>query len=234
MVNIVEKVDDLVPVKNVLLSLWNKDGVDELVEGLIQHCPDVCLVASGGTHKKLAEVTAEIPGYKGRLMTADEYTGQKATQGGLVKTLDWKIHLGILTEKYNPNHQQDLADTSSIPFDMVVVNFYPFQAVLKETESLTPEIARAHIDIGGPTMIRGAAKNYIRVAAVSSPADYQLVLQKLREGNGSLGLKTRYTLAARAYQRLAANTQAIADFMKVTPPEKVTKCYEFQDQGGSN
>ena len=131
-------------------------------------------------------------------MAVSDYTGQPETQGGLVKTLDFKIYLGLLTETYNAAHQADLARTLAVPLDLVVVNLYPFRETIAK-EGVTVEEARANIDIGGPCMIRASAKNYLRVASVVDPADYPMLLNELKNNAGRLSVTTRFGFAQKAF-----------------------------------
>jgi phosphoribosylaminoimidazolecarboxamide formyltransferase/IMP cyclohydrolase len=155
------------------------------------------------------------------------YTGQPETQGGLVKTLDFKIYLGLLTETYNEAHQADLKRTGSVPIDMVVVNLYPFEETIARS-GVTVEQARGNIDIGGPCMIRAAAKNFIRVAPVVDPADYARIVSALRTDNGRLPLELRFQLAAKAFDHTAAYDRTIADFLAACSFEDVRQCYAGQ------
>jgi phosphoribosylaminoimidazolecarboxamide formyltransferase/IMP cyclohydrolase len=141
-----------------------------------------------------------------------------------VKTLDFKIYLGLLTETYNEAHQADLARTGARPIDMVVVNLYPFAQTVADKDA-TLEHARGNIDIGGPTMIRAAAKNFIRVASVTDPGTYPEILAKLKTGNGCLTLADRYDLAARAFEHTALYDRAIADYLAGQAGATLDSCY---------
>ena len=160
------------------------------------------------------------------LTQVSEYTGQPETQGGLVKTLDFKIYLGLLTETYNEAHQADLKRTAAVPIDMVVVNLYPF----KETAAragVTVEQARGHIDIGGPCMIRAAAKNFIRVASVVDPSDYSRILADMSANGGSVPLGLRFELARKAFAHTAVYDRSIADFLAGRQIQDLKHCYRF-------
>jgi phosphoribosylaminoimidazolecarboxamide formyltransferase/IMP cyclohydrolase len=130
-------------------------------------------------------------------------------QGGLVKTLDFKIYLGLLGETYNAAHQADLQRTGAVAFDMVVANLYPFKQVVAQA-GVSPEQARTNIDIGGPCMIRAAAKNYIRVASVTDAADYPALIAEAGAHGGSLSFATRLALMKKAFAHTAAYDAAIA------------------------
>lgn len=223
MVNIVREVDDLVPIRRVLVSVSEKAGLELFLPALLGINPQVHFYSTGGTHALIARILG--PEKAARHLTAvSDYTGQPETQGGLVKTLDFKIYLGLLTETYNTAHQDDLTRTGAVPLDMVVVNLYPFQATVARPD-VTVEQARAHIDIGGPCMLRAAAKNYLRVAAVCDPADYGPLLSFLRENRGCLNLARRFELARKAFAHTAAYDAAIGDFLARVDPATVAMAY---------
>jgi len=210
MKNTVDKVDDIVRINHVLISVSDKSGLTDFVNSLVTTCPGVRIMSTGGTYKRIREILGEDT--EPTLMQVSDYTGQPETQGGLVKTLDFKIYLGLLTEKYNESHMADLERTGAVQIDMVVANLYPFEQTIAR-ESVTLEEARANIDIGGPTMIRAAAKNYLRVACVVDPRDYGGVISELRAGNGALSLASRFGLAQKAFQHTAAYDKCIADYL---------------------
>jgi phosphoribosylaminoimidazolecarboxamide formyltransferase/IMP cyclohydrolase len=146
-----------------------------------------------------------------------------------VKTLDFKIYLGILTETYNDFHKKDLERTNALPIDMVVVNLYPFEETVAKTDS-TPENARANIDIGGPCMIRASAKNYLRVASVVSPKDYGNIIEKMEKQGGGLDLQSRFELAKKAFRHTAQYDGAIASYLeKISYPKEVEPCYNKEN-----
>jgi phosphoribosylaminoimidazolecarboxamide formyltransferase/IMP cyclohydrolase len=223
-INIVEKSTDWVKVRNVLVSVSDKGGLDKFIPQLVSESPGVHFFSTGGTFITLADILGESAA---RYLTrVSEYTGQPETQGGLVKTLDFKIYLGLLTETYNEAHQADLKRTGSVPIDMVVVNLYPFKATISRPE-VTVEQARGNIDIGGPCMIRAAAKNFIRVAAVVDPVDYDRILGELKKYNGALSLDLRFFLAQKAFEHTAAYDRTIADFLKSKSSEDARRCYRL-------
>jgi len=210
-VNVVREVDDWVSIRHVLVSVSDKAGLDRLIPALVEVNPVVHLYSTGGTYRAIAGILG--PGEAtAHLVQVSDYTGQPETQGGLVKTLDFKIYLGLLTETYNPAHQADLARTGAVPLDMVVCNLYPFEATAAR-EGVTVEEARANVDIGGPCMIRAAAKNYLRVAAVVDPADYGPLVDFLRANGGRLNLAKRFELARRAFAHTARYDAAISAFL---------------------
>ncbi len=127
-INVVEKVDDLVKVKHVLVSVSDKSGLEGFIPQLIRSAPDIRIFSTGGTFARISAILGDQA--ESHLTQVSAYTGQPETQGGLVKTLDFKIYLGLLAETYNDSHQDDLTRTGAVPIDMVVVNLYPFEATI--------------------------------------------------------------------------------------------------------
>ena len=220
--NIVTEIDNRVAVRNVLMSVSDKTGLEAFVPALVKACPGVRIYSTGGTYKKVAEILGDA--VKDTLVAVSDYTGQPEMQGGLVKTLDFKIYLGLLSETYNDAHQADLQRLAAKPIDMVVVNLYPFRETVARAD-VTPEMARTNIDIGGPCMVRASAKNYLRVASVTDPGDYANIAQELEAHGGTLGLDTRFRLMKKAFAHTAAYDTAIAGFFAGTPWEQVDGCY---------
>lgn len=221
--NIVDKIDDLVKIKTVLISVSDKSGLETLVPEMIKINPELKILSTGGTFSKLTEILGSDAGRY--LQQVSDYTGQPETQGGLVKTLDFKIYLGLLTETYNTSHQSDLQRTASLPIDMVVVNLYPFSQTIAKKE-VTCENARGNIDIGGPTMIRAAAKNFIRVASVVDPATYPDIIESLKNQQGALGLKDRFALSCKAFEHTATYDRTIFEYLSSQAFESVNLCYK--------
>jgi phosphoribosylaminoimidazolecarboxamide formyltransferase/IMP cyclohydrolase len=226
-INVVERIDDLVKVQNILVSVSDKSGLDRFIPGLAEINPDIQIYSTGGTYGRINEILGEAAG--ARLTRVSDFTGQPETQGGLVKTLDFKIYLGLLTETYNDAHQGDLKRTGSVPIDMVVVNLYPFKETISKAD-VTVEQARGNIDIGGPCMIRASAKNYIRVASVVDPADYGKILSVLKENRGSTSLDLRFQLARKAFGHTAVYDRAIADFLVSKAIDDVKNCYQLENK----
>ncbi len=223
MVNIVNQVDDCVRIERVLVSVSDKRGLEELIPGLLGINPAVQFFSTGGTYRAIVQILGESEA-SSHVTQISDYTGQPETQGGLVKTLDFKIYLGLLTETYNKAHQADMARTGAVPLDMVVVNLYPFEATIAR-QGVTVEEARAHIDIGGPCMLRAAAKNYLRVVPVVDPDDYTELLRQLEAGNGALDLATRFAYARKAFAHTAAYDAAIAAYLREQDPRAVAELY---------
>lgn len=221
--NVVTEIDGRVAVRHVLMSVSDKQGLERFVPGLVAACPGVRIYSTGGTYTAVRELLGPESARR-HLVPVSEYTGQPEMQGGLVKTLDFKIYLGLLSETYNEAHQQDLARTRAVALDMVVVNLYPFGQTVARP-GVTPEEARTHIDIGGPCMVRASAKNYLRVASVTDPADYGALLGELSTQGGTLGLETRFCLMKKAFEHTARYDRAIADYFAGVAAEGLRGTY---------
>ena len=222
--NIVERIDDMVKVQNVLISVSDKTGLDSFVPALVGINPDIKIYSTGGTYKKIAEILRDAA--EGTLIKVSDYTGQPEMQGGLVKTLDFKIYLGLLSETYNKSHQNDLERVNGVAIDMVVVNLYPFRMTVAR-ENVTSEMARTNIDIGGPCMVRASAKNFLRVASVTDPADYADIIKELTDNGGKLTLAKRFELSCRAFAHTAEYDTAIAEYFAGISFEQVKSCYNI-------
>ena len=220
--NIVTEIDDRVKVRHVLMSVSDKTGLESFVPALIKACPGVKIYSTGGTYTKVKEILGDAAA--ATLVAVSDYTGQPEMQGGLVKTLDFKIYLGLLSETYNDSHQADLKRLSALPIDMVVVNLYPFRETVAKA-GVTPEMARTNIDIGGPCMVRASAKNYLRVASVTDPLDYAAIAQELESRDGTVGLDTRFKLMKKAFAHTAEYDTAIAGFFASRTWEEVAATY---------
>jgi phosphoribosylaminoimidazolecarboxamide formyltransferase/IMP cyclohydrolase len=179
--------------RRALLSVYDKDGLVEFAQGLSELGWE--LVSSGGTAAALADAGLEV-------LAVEQVTGSPEMLGGRVKTLHPKIHGGILADRSKPEHLQDLERQGIGPIDLVVSNLYPFVA----------EPSVEMIDIGGPTMVRAAAKNHDHVAIVVEPAAYPAVLDELR-ASGEVSLATRRSLARAAFAHTAAYDAAIVNWL---------------------
>lgn len=191
---------DVVPVRRALLSLSDKTGLDDLAAGLARH--HVELVSTGGTAAKLHEYGLDV-------REISEVTGFPEMMDGRVKTLHPKVHGGLLGVRGNADHEAAMAEHGIAPIDLVVVNLYPFQQTVARGAPRDEVIE--NIDIGGPSMLRSAAKNHASVAVVTDPADYAAVLAELDEHGGTT-LALRKRLAAKAYAATAAYDAAIASW----------------------
>lgn len=222
--NVVEKIDDLVKVRHVLASVFDKSGLEGFIPELLRINPEIKLFSTGGTYTKIKEIIGDAA--ESCLTQVSDYTGQPETQGGLVKTLDFKIYLGLLTETYNDAHNDDIMRTDSVHIDMVIGNLYPFKDTISKPD-VTVEAARGNIDIGGPCMIRASAKNYIRVASVVDPSDYGEIVSEMEANNGSIPLGLRFRLAQKAFEYTAAYDRTIAEFLGSSAFEDVKGCYQY-------
>ena len=187
-------------VHRALISVYDKAGLEALAQGL--HEDGVALISTGSTAKRIAD--AGIP-----VTRVEDLTGFPECLDGRVKTLHPTIHAGILADTRNPAHLAQLADLGIEPFDLVVSNLYPFTETVSSGAS--QEECIEQIDIGGPTMVRAAAKNHANVAIVTNPADYGSVLVAVRGGGFTLG--QRKILAAEAFVHTASYDVAVAGWM---------------------
>jgi phosphoribosylaminoimidazolecarboxamide formyltransferase / IMP cyclohydrolase len=197
-----------------LLSVSDKTGIVALAQRLVEDF-GFSLISSGGTAQTLK--AAGLPVTK-----VSDYTGSPEILGGRVKTLHPRIHGGILARLDHPGDVEDLATHDLQALDLVVVNLYPFEQTVAQA-GVTRDQAIENIDIGGPTMIRAAAKNHAHVAVLCSPDQYQPYLEALGEGGGTVPLTLRQTLALAAFQHTAAYDRAIVTYLSQTlnPPDPV-------------
>ena len=223
-IDLVRKVDDSVEIQRAIVSVSDKRDLETFVPGLLEANPQIHIYSTGGTYDAVKSLPGIVPDVN--LTRISDYTGQPEMHGGLVKTLDFRIYLGLLSENYNPHHREDLVRAKAVTFDMVVVNLYPFKEVAAAKES-SAENSRANIDIGGPCMIRAAAKNFHRVAAVTDPADYPAVLSELKKQHGRLSLLTRFTLAKKAFRHTASYDEAIRDYFDRCSYDEMVDIYEM-------
>ena len=221
--NVVSEIDGRVAVRHVLMSVSDKTGLEAFVPGLVAACPGVKIYSTGGTFTAVLKILGPVVASK-HLVSVSDYTGQPEMQGGLVKTLDFKIYLGLLSETYNAEHQKDLARTQAVALDAVVVNLYPFKQTVARA-GVTPEEARTNIDIGGPCMVRASAKNFLRVASITDPADYSALVSELASQGGTLGFGTRLRLMKKAFAHTAQYDTAIAAFFAGVAEDKVSGSY---------
>jgi phosphoribosylaminoimidazolecarboxamide formyltransferase/IMP cyclohydrolase len=189
-------------VKRALVSVFDKDGVVDLCRALEKM--DVEIVSTGGTARLL-----ESSGV--RVRRVSDVTGFPEMLDGRVKTVHPAIHGGILAVRSDPRHLADLARTGIQPIDLVVVNFYAFESAARK-EGATLDETIEMIDIGGPAMVRAAAKNHAHVAVVVDPSDYGPILAEMREG-GSIGEETRRSLAEKAFRRTSEYDDAVASYL---------------------
>ncbi|MGG3905894.1 bifunctional phosphoribosylaminoimidazolecarboxamide formyltransferase/IMP cyclohydrolase [Geobacillus stearothermophilus] len=189
-------------VKRALISVSNKEGIIPFAKQLAELGVDI--ISTGGTKRALEE--AGVP-----VISISDVTGFPEILDGRVKTLHPAIHGGILAVRSDERHQAALKEHGIRPIDLVVVNLYPFQQTIAKPDVTLAE-AIENIDIGGPTMVRAAAKNYADVAIVVDPADYPMVIEELKT-TGSIQAKTRQQLAAKAFRHTAAYDAMIAEYL---------------------
>jgi len=201
--------------KYALLSVSDKTGMVDFAKGVLQH--GYAIISTGGTYELLRQSGLDVK-------NISEVTGFPEILDGRVKTLHPAVHGGILARRGDASHMQTLCELGITPIDLVVVNLYPFQATIQKPGS-TFEEAIEHIDIGGPTMVRAAAKNHAAVAVVVDPSDYGAVLRELEQGE--ISADTRRDLAAKAFRHTAAYDALIAAFLTEEAfPERLTLTYE--------
>jgi phosphoribosylaminoimidazolecarboxamide formyltransferase/IMP cyclohydrolase len=192
--------------RTALLSVSDKSGLAEFAAGLV-----ACgfrIVSTGGTARALREAGVAVT-------DVSEVTAFPELMDGRVKTLHPRIHGGLLALRSNPNHMAQLASHGIEPIDVVAVNLYPFEKTVAR-EGVTEEDAIENIDIGGPSMLRAAAKNFASVTVVVDPADYDAVLAEIRSG-GDTSPSTRRRLAHRVFEHTAHYDAAIARWFAENP-----------------
>lgn len=188
------------PLRRALVSVFHKDGIEVLAKAFIDAGTQV--VSTGSTASKLAELGVDVT-------EVSQVTGFPECLDGRVKTLDPHIHAGILADMTNEDHARQLEEFGIEPFDLVIVNLYPFADTVRSGAGEADVIEK--IDIGGPSMVRGAAKNSATVAIVTDPADYALVAARIEDGTG-FSLEERRWLAGKAFAHTAAYDATIGEW----------------------
>ena len=192
---------DLVPVRRALISLSDKNGLDELAAGLARH--DVEIVSTGGTAARLRQLGADV-------RDIADVTGFPEIMDGRVKTLHPKVHGALLGIRDNPEHAAAMEKHGIAPIDLVVVNLYPFLQTVMSGAGRAEIIE--NIDIGGPSMVRSAAKNHVHVAIVTDPSDYAALLSELDATGGATTFELRRKLAAKAFALTAEYDSLISQW----------------------
>ncbi|NLY18447.1 MAG: bifunctional phosphoribosylaminoimidazolecarboxamide formyltransferase/IMP cyclohydrolase [Clostridiaceae bacterium] len=190
-------------VKRALISVSNKEGIVKFAKELSSL--GVEIISTGGTYELLAKNGIKVTGIS-------EITGFPECLAGRVKTLHPKVHGGLLAVRSNPDHMKQIRDLGIKPIDMVVVNLYPFKQTIQK-ENVTLEEAIENIDIGGPTMIRSAAKNYQDVVVIVDPQDYDMVLNELKENN-NVSLKTKFRLSLKVFEHTSHYDALIQQYLR--------------------
>ena len=189
------------PIRRALVSVFDKRGLDRLAAALA--AAGVEVVSTGST-------AAALEGHGLAVTRVEELTGFPELLDGRVKTLHPRVHAGLLADRSQPGHQAELDEAGIAPFDLVVVNLYPFQETVADP-GVDPALAIERIDIGGPAMVRAAAKNHAWVTVICDPADYPLAETALAAGGTTPS--ERRALAAKAFARTAAYDTAVATWM---------------------
>ena len=193
---------ELRPIRRALISVYDKTGLEELVPALV--AAGVRIVSTGTTAARVEELGATVT-------RVEELTGFPECLDGRVKTLHPKVHAGLLADLRLPEHERQLAELDVEPFDLLVSNLYPFPETVASGADFDTCVEQ--IDIGGPAMVRAAAKNHASVAVVTSPAAYPMILAALSAGGTTLA--QRRALAARAFADIAEYDVAVADWLSV-------------------
>ncbi len=193
---------DILPIRRAILSVTDKSGLVEFATFLTSR--GVELISTGGTQKALE--AAGLP-----VTAVSTVTGFPEILGGRVKTLHPKIHAGILANKDEPQHMQTLADKGIRPFDLVCVNLYDFAGAVERHLSL--EQAVEEIDIGGPCMLRAAAKNFHSILVLPSPQWYTTAMEEL-EKDTTVGLEFRQVMASRAFEATSRYDALITSYLR--------------------
>ena len=202
-------------INKALISVSDKKNLNLLLKNLSKH--KIQIISSSGTFKEIKKL-----GYK--CLELSKYTGFKEILDGRVKTLHPKIHAGILNKRGNKSHIKDLKKNNFEEIDLVVVNFYPFEKSIEETNKHKKIIE--NIDIGGPTLVRSAAKNYSDVTVVTSIDQYSELIYELQKNKGSTSIEFRQKLSEEAFTETAYYDSVISNWfnnnLKVKFPEKKT------------
>jgi phosphoribosylaminoimidazolecarboxamide formyltransferase/IMP cyclohydrolase len=194
---------DKIKIRQALVSVSDKAGVVELARGLV--ASGVPILSTGGTAKLLTANAIKVT-------EVADYTGYPEMLDGRLKTLHPKVHGGLLARRDLPEHMAAIKDAGIEPIDLVVVNLYPFQQTIAKPDCTFAD-AVENIDIGGPTMVRAAAKNHGGVAVVTDPGDYACILDEMRANGGALGAATRLALAKKAFAHTAAYDAGVANYL---------------------
>ena len=188
-------------IKKALISVSDKKNLKELLKILAKH--KIKLISSGGTYKEIRKLN-----YK--CLEVSEYTGSPEILGGRVKTLHPKIHAGILSKRNNKSHIKDLKNHNFEEIDLVIVNFYPFEKTLEQTNNHLKIIE--NIDVGGPTMVRAAAKNYKDVTVITSSDQYSELINEIEKNKGSTSIEFRERMSLEAFSETAYYDALISNY----------------------
>ena len=202
-----------IKIKNAIVSLSDKSKIDFLTKILRRH--NINVISSGGTYKKI------IKTYK-KCTEVSRFTGFKEMLDGRVKTLHPKIFSGILCDRKKTKHNKDLNKLGIPTIDLVVVNFYPFQETIQKTNNFQTIIE--NIDIGGPTLVRAAAKNFKDFTVKTDKKDYRYIIEELNKNKGSTGIKFREKMSCKAFGLTAYYDSVLSNWfnkkLNILFPEK--------------
>lgn len=225
MIRKVTKIDDLVRVRTAMITVSDKTGLDILVPGLIEINQNIGIFTTGGTFDAIKKIVTPAQLDK-NIIEVSTYTGQPESEGGLVKTLHHKLFLGYLTETYCEAHQNDLKREEALEIDLLVCNLYPFQKVVQQP-NIDFEDARGNIDVGGPSALRAAAKNFHRVMIAPDPKYYRRILGELQIHKGKSCLHERFLMAQHTFKILAEYDSSIATYLWNVLLSGVKSCYKI-------
>ena len=188
-------------IKKALISVSDKKKLEKLLKILTKY--KIELISSGGTYK-------EIKKLKFKCLEVSKYTNSPEILGGRVKTLHPKIHAGILSKRNNKSHKTDLRNNNFEEIDLVIVNFYPFEKILEQTNNHIRIVE--NIDVGGPTLVRGAAKNYNNVTVITSSNQYDALIVEIEKNKGSTSLDFREKMSLEAFSETAYYDAVISNY----------------------
>jgi len=188
-------------IKKALISVSDKKNLKDLLRVLTKH--KIELISSGGTYKEITKL-------KFKCLEVSEYTDSPEILGGRVKTLHPKIHAGILSKRNNKSHRKDLKNNNFEEIDLVIVNFYPFEKTLEQTNNHLKIIE--NIDVGGPTMVRAAAKNYADVTVITSSNQYSELINEIEKNKGSTSIEFREKMSLEAFSETAYYDAVISNY----------------------
>lgn len=196
-------------IKRAIISVSNKKGVIEFAKSL--QTLGVEILSTGGTAKAMRDAGVKVK-------DVSDYTGFPEMLDGRLKTLHPKVHGALLARRDKPKDMEDIKEYGIELIDMIVVNLYPFEETIAKPDVTFAE-AIENIDIGGPTMLRSASKNFRDVAVVTDNNDFENIIKEMKAGNGDLSYKTRLELARKVFRLTSRYDNAIADYLSKTSGE---------------
>lgn len=221
-----QRYTDRIAIRQALVSVSNKEGLASLVHGLEANPLPLTFYATGGTYRELRSLLGAGDG-RLSLEAIEDYTRYPEMPGGLVKTLHPRIHGGLLADLGDAGQVQHMHEQGMVPFDLAILNLYPFERTIAQADTTLAD-ARLQIDIGGPTMLRAAAKNFPRVAVVVDPADYGPLLRELADHDGTIAFETRWRLAQKAFRHVLDYDRAIADYVDGITPTAARQAFDVR------